>query len=154
MISVTIIAVGKVRDHRLRTLIDEYQKRIAPYAKVTVEYISAESFSPSQKAAAQKREGERLVNRLARITDADVYLLDEKGALQTSIQFARFLGNGSRARVFVIAGALGFSKAVRERFSSHVSLSPLTMPHELALTVLMEQLYRAATILNGKTYHY
>jgi 23S rRNA (pseudouridine1915-N3)-methyltransferase len=60
--------------------------------------------------------------------------------------------NNSRA-VFVIAGALGFSKKIFEGYR-RLSLSQMTMPHELARLVLIEQLYRSAMILSGKKYHY
>jgi 23S rRNA (pseudouridine1915-N3)-methyltransferase len=76
--------------------------------------------------------------------------LDERGKDMTTRQFAALLG---KERTFVIGGADGLSAGLKERAAAVVRLSSLTLPHALAQVVLLEQIYRAATLLTGHPYH-
>ena len=88
--------------------------------------------------------------RLAPPKGARLVVLDERGRDLTTEQFARLLGGPA---AFVIGGADGLSAGLKEKAGLLVRLSSLTLPHALAQVVLVEQLYRAATLLTGHPYH-
>lgn len=151
MLNITLITVGKIKENSLNELALEYLKRIKPYGRLVVEELKAEPFSNSTKDKAKKLEGERIEAAIARKNGAEVYLLAEHGVLFNSLDFAAKIKD--RELVLVIAGSLGFAKELELKYPK-ISLSPLTFPHELARVVLLEQIYRAATIINNKEYHY
>jgi len=94
---------------------------------------------------------ERLgVKRLALPKNAYVVALDERGKDLTTEQFAKLL---QRETAFVIGGADGLDEKIRKEAALLLRLSALTLPHALAQVVLLEQIYRAATILTGHPYH-
>jgi 23S rRNA (pseudouridine1915-N3)-methyltransferase len=152
MLNITIITIGKVREDYLDQAASEYIKRIKPYGRLTLQELKAESFSDTTKDKAKKLEAERIEAVLKRKDEADIYLLSEHGTLFDSLKFAAKL-NSHQELVLVIAGSLGFAKDLENKYPK-ISLSPLTFPHELARVVLLEQIYRAATIINKKEYHY
>lgn len=153
MLDICLVAVGSVRDLNLRAACAEYEKRLKPYARVSVIEVKPEPFSDASRAdAARRAEGERVLKALARYPIETVRLLSESGEAFDSLSFAQSVSAGPM--VFVIGGALGWSDEVLSAPYKRVSLSPLTFPHELARLVLFEQLYRAATIGAGKRYHY
>lgn len=151
MLNITLVVIGKIKDKSLSNLAEDYQRRIKPYARLVVEELKAESFLESTKNKAKKNEAERIISYLEKKEGAEIYLLAEHGALFNSLDFAKKIGN--KEIVLVIAGSLGFDKELENKYPK-ISLSPLTFPHELARVVLLEQIYRATTILNGKEYHY
>jgi 23S rRNA (pseudouridine1915-N3)-methyltransferase len=153
MLKLTIIAFGKMRTKELKNLSEEYLKRLSPYAKVEVVELEPESFQPGEEVRAKKKEAERLLDYIHRHKLGTVILCDERGREFTSTEFALELEKMGEV-VLVIGGALGFGESVKEMHQVKLALSKLTLPHELARVVLMEQLYRAGTILAGKTYHY
>ena len=152
MLNITIITIGKVREDYLNQAASEYIKRIKPYGRLTLQELKAESFSDTTKDKAKKLEAERIEAVLKRKDEADIYLLSEHGTLFDSLKFAAKI-NTHKELVLVIAGSLGFAKDLEAKYPK-ISLSPLTFPHELARVVLLEQIYRAATIINKKEYHY
>ncbi|MBI3393783.1 MAG: 23S rRNA (pseudouridine(1915)-N(3))-methyltransferase RlmH, partial [Nitrospirae bacterium] len=94
---------------------------------------------------ARLKEGSRLV------------LLDAGGRAFDSLKFARWLETRlveGRPVVLLVGGAAGVAGEIREAAEERISLSPLTLPHDLARIVLLEQIYRAMTIIKGKRYHY
>ena len=102
----------------------------------------------------REREGERLAERLP--GDAIVVACDPGGVVMDSALFARWLQDqreSARSVAFVIGGAHGLGTAVRQRANRRLSLAPWTLPHEVARLVLVEQLYRAGTIMRGEPYH-
>ena len=151
MLNITLITVGKIKEAYLNEAALEYLKRIKPYGRLTLHELKAESFSNTTKDKAKKLEGERIAAILDRKSEAEIYLLSEHGNLFDSPDFAIKI-NGKEL-VLVIAGSLGFAKELEVKYPK-ISLSPLTFPHELARVVLLEQIYRAATIINNKEYHY
>ena len=154
MLDVKIIAVGKVKNKNFGAAIVEYLKRIKPYARIELVEVKPEAFGSQNKEVAKKTEGERLLKSLASEAAGMVYLLQEQGKEFNSEKFARFLEKQNSRVVLVIAGALGFSDEIKNKYPNSISLSQMTIPHELARVVLLEQLYRAATIIQGKEYHY
>jgi 23S rRNA (pseudouridine1915-N3)-methyltransferase len=151
---VRLVVVGRVRGPLAR-LLGEYEARTAHYWKLDVVEVDAGApggrDDPDQVRAA---EAERV---LARLDDGtDVVALTREGRALSSRDLAELLGDAAlhaRDVTFVIGGAHGLAAAVLERARHRLSLSALTLPHEMARLALTEQLYRAGTILRGEPYH-
>lgn len=151
MINITLVTIGKIKELYLNKTSLEYIKRIKPYGRLVIEELKAESFLESTKNKAKDLEASRIQSFLDKKNGAEIYLLAEHGVLYNSLDFAKKIDN--KDLVLVIAGSLGFAKELEDKYPK-ISLSPLTFPHELARVVLLEQIYRAATILSNKEYHY
>lgn len=155
MFNVVILAVGKIKEKHWRTAAGEYLLRLKPYARIVIEEITPEPFKrESDKEKAKQKEGERLLAALSKYSDSEIIILDERGREFTSPEFSEFFSRETRRVVFVIGGVLGFSENFSKRTFTKIALSKMTLPHELARVVLLEQIYRAATIVSGKSYHY
>lgn len=139
-----IIVIGKCRDRRLAALADDYVARIRPLAPVEVIEL---------KDADPRREAADMVRRLgARDAARPVIALDEKGENLATNDLAHLLGaHGSLA--FLVGGADGLGDEARTRADRTVRLSSLTLTHEMARVLLLEQVYRGLTILRGLPYH-
>lgn len=153
MLDLTLVTIGKIKDKNLLAVAEEYQKRIKPFARFELLELKAAAFNENAKEKAKKEEAARIEEVLEKRKGAKIFLLAEEGIESESVAFAQFLEKINQPIVLVIAGALGWEKELRKKYSK-ISLSQLTMPHELARVVLLEQLYRAALILAGKEYHY
>ena len=148
-----VAAVGKPRDAALAAAIEHYEGRAAKYWPLEVREVREASARGAAIAAVQAQEAERLVKR---IDGAAVVACDERGTTMTSTKFAEFLRDArERARdvAFVIGGAYGLAESLRDRAQTRLALAPWTLPHELARLVLVEQIYRAGTIVRGEPYH-
>lgn len=152
MLNITIVTIGKIKEAYWREAALEYEKRLKPYSRLKIEELKAEAFSDSTKEKAKTEESKRLGIFLEKKVGADIYLLSEHGELFDSPTLAEKI-DGNKELVLVVAGTQGFSDQLFKSYPK-ISLSPLTFPHELARVVLLEQLYRAATIINKKDYHY
>jgi 23S rRNA (pseudouridine1915-N3)-methyltransferase len=139
-----IIVIGRCRDRRLAALADDYLARIRPLAPVEILEL---------KDADPRREAADMVRRLgARDAARPVIALDERGEDLTTADLARLLGaHGSLA--FLVGGADGLGDEARARADRTVRLSSLTLTHEMARVLLLEQVYRGLTILRGLPYH-
>lgn len=153
MNKITIVVVGKIKEKFWQTAIEEYAKRLKPYAVLNFVEIKAESFSNQNKKQAQIIENQRLIKVLEKYNNQNIYLLAEAGQEFDSLKFAKFIENKSEL-VLVIGGALGWAEEIKQKYPQSISLSQLTMPHEMARVVLLEQIYRAVSISKGKEYHY
>lgn len=153
MLDITIIAYGKIKDKTWQAAAQEYLKRLRPYARIKIEELKAESFSARNKNEVKKIEGQRLLERLRGYLGAEIRLLSEMGEEMDSLQLATWLEKPTRKIVLVIGGTLGFTAEIIKTYQG-LSLSRLTFPHELARVILLEQIYRAASIIQGKDYHY
>ncbi len=154
--SILVVAVGKLKEKYLQPGIDEYLKRIKRFSKI--ELLRVKEEVKSEKKGEQEailREGERILNTLS--PRDKLIALSEEGKLFSSKEFAEFLqkiqSEGQGRLVFAIGSGPGLSLQVKERADFLLSLSPLTFPHQLALLLLLEQLYRSYTILNNLPYH-
>ncbi|MFA5131203.1 MAG: 23S rRNA (pseudouridine(1915)-N(3))-methyltransferase RlmH [Patescibacteria group bacterium] len=152
MLDITILTIGKIKDKSYAHLAAEYLKRLRPYARIKMVELEAVAFSEKMRDKAKDYEGEKIENYLSKQTEAIMYLLAERGLEMPSPEFAYWLEKKTPL-ILVVGGALGFSEALYQKYPS-LSLSALTFPHELARVVLLEQIYRAATILGQKNYHY
>ena len=153
MFKITIVAVGKIKEKFWQEALKEYQKRLKPYAVLEIIEVKAESFRAHNKQSAQNKENQRLLEDLAKYDKQNVYLLAERGQEFDSFGLAKFI-QANPNLVLVLGGALGWAETIKLKYSKSISLSQLTMPHEMARVVLLEQIYRAATILQNKEYHY
>jgi len=152
-VKLRVVAVGRDRSGLFAPAAEEYAKRLGRYVKFElVEVPEARRHAGTPRA--KDEEGESL---LARIGERErVVLLDERGTEETSEVFARRVARWlSRAQdvALVIGGSDGLSDAIRARGEETLALSRLTLAHRLARVVLLEQLYRAMTILRGEPYH-
>ncbi|MDY0300322.1 MAG: 23S rRNA (pseudouridine(1915)-N(3))-methyltransferase RlmH [Trichlorobacter sp.] len=149
-----VIWLGKSREQWVKTAIDEYAGRIKHYLPFFLNELKEEK--DAQSAAGRHREGERLLKQL--LPQAILVVLDEKGRQMNSEAFATFIGRhrdeGTTEMVFAIGGAYGFSDEVRKRADFTLSLSAMTFTHQMVRPFLLEQIYRACTILNREPYHH
>jgi len=155
--TIKLFCVGKTKEQHLRQAIDEYLKRISRYVPVEYSEIKAEKRGKKySESEVKQREYER-IRKLLKPQEL-VIALDEKGVQYSSIEFSEFI---SRCQVrgdiktltFVTGGATGFSEAFISEADVVLSLSKMTFPHQLCRLILIEQLYRAYTIIAGESYH-
>lgn len=155
MLKITVITLGKFKEQAFLELEREYLKRMSPFAKIKIIEIPEIPYRKNQDLEAVKaEEAEKIVRQLPE--NGIVILLEEKGTLRNSKDFAQFLertGGLGRELVFVIGSGIGLHESLKRYSNYSVSLSPLTFPHNFARVLLEEQLYRACTILAGKEYH-
>ncbi len=152
--NITILAIGKKRSEYYEPAMNEYLQRIVRPFSIEAHIVDAANHEDGR--ICKERETTRL---LERIQSRDyVIALDERGRDSTTQQLADTLTrlqNYSIAHVvFIIGGAYGFDDRVRDRANAILRLSSLTLPHELARLVLVEQLYRATNIIGGGKYHH
>jgi len=154
-----VISVGRVREKFYREGVDEYRKRLKPYVPVELVEGLEEKIDPTASAAqverALGREKERILNY---VHDDDLLvILDEGGQEMSSQEWASWLQGleqTGRSRVsFVIGAANGLHKELKQQADFKISLSRMTFLHQMAVLVLMEQLYRAVKIQRGEPYH-
>ena len=143
---VTILAVGHKMPSWIEEGLREYTRRMPP--EIRVELVEV------KPARDKDTEGEKLLDALP--SGATLLALDERGkAVSTqglSVMLSEWMRDASHP-AFVIGGADGLSEAVKERASKLISLSTLTLPHQLVRVLLAEQLYRAWSILARHPYH-
>jgi 23S rRNA (pseudouridine1915-N3)-methyltransferase len=153
---VTILNVGRVRQNFIQEGEQEYLKRLrgTPLALSLVE-LGLEAPESLSVTEVQEREATELLKKLEAFDY--VIALDERGKQKTSKEFTQLIDtqmqSGTRSLAFVIGGAFGFSEKIRQRANYVLSLSSLTLPHQLTRLVLIEQIYRAHTIMRGIAYH-
>ena len=151
---ITILAVGRLKERHFRDAAQEYLKRLTPYATVEVVEVPDRDVTRDE-ARALAEEGAALLRAIPE--GAHVVALDVTGAGRTSEEFAAWLEEGMVAGrsnvVFVVGGAAGLAPDVVARAGERLSLGPMTLPHQLARVVLLEQIYRAFRIIRGEPYH-
>ncbi|MBN1283707.1 MAG: 23S rRNA (pseudouridine(1915)-N(3))-methyltransferase RlmH [Proteobacteria bacterium] len=137
---ILILPIGRIRARPIAEIAADYAKRISHYAPLQVLPCRDEP-----EAISNLKPGDHMV------------LLDAGGRQQSSEGLSRMISGhqmrGTRRMVFLIGGPGGAGELAKDRASSVLSLSPMTFPHELAQAILLEQLYRAFTILRGEPYH-
>ena len=152
----SLFFTGKTSSDYLEKGIAEYEKRIKRYIEFEIKTIKDIKASKSMPVKTVKiKEGEQI---LKHIKNTDVLiLLDEKGKLFTSKEFAQYINHKNSTRVkhliFLIGGAYGFSEQIYKRANGKISLSKMTFSHQPIRLLFAEQLYRAFTIIKGEPYH-
>lgn len=147
----TFLSVGKDRSGLFAPGVAEYVGRLSHVAKVALVELP-----PSRTTGARARD-EEAAALLAKVGARDTLVaLDERGRSLSSVDFSRWLGqrrDDAQDVTFAIGGDEGLGDEVRRRASLVLSLSAMTLPHRLARLVLVEQVYRAFTLLRGEPYH-
>lgn len=151
---ITLLAVGRLKERHYRDAAQEYLKRLTPYASVDVVEIADRDVTRDE-ARALAEEGSAILKALPE--GAYVVLLEVGGHQYSSEEFAGWIQAGmlqGRSHLaFVIGGAAGLAPEVLFRADSRISLGPMTLPHQLARVVVLEQVYRASRIMRNEPYH-
>lgn len=151
---VRLIAVGKVRERYLAEAIADFRTRLRPYHRL--EEIEVRAADGGDPARAMRTEGDAILKLLD--PAEHVWLLERTGEGMDSEELARRIERlphqGIARLTFVVAGTYGASKELLERADVRWSLSPLTLLHEWARALVLEQLYRAAKIARDEPYHH
>ena len=152
-----LIVVGKTTDKRFEAIIQEYVERICHYIPFAVEVVPELKNTKGLSQNEQKeREGELIQKNLQ--PGDYVVLLDEHGNERGSMEFAAWIQKkmsaGPKRLVFIVGGPYGFSDAIHKRGCEEVSLSKMTLSHQMVRMFFVEQIYRAMTIMNGEPYHH
>ena len=155
--TIKLLAIGKTDSKELQKLIEDYQKRLGFYIKFEFEVIpdlkNVKNLTEDQQ---KQKEGELILGKLSS-TDV-LILLDENGKQMDSVSFSDYLqkhmNSGIKQLVFVIGGPYGFSPEVYEKAQGKLSLSKMTFSHQMVRLFVVEQLYRAFTILRKEPYHH
>ena len=150
---IRVLAVGKDRSGLYAPAVEEYAGRLARYARFELVEVP----EARKRAGTPQAKDEEADSILSRLDDRErVVALDDRGEEPTSVELARKVEGwmrGGHDVALVIGGADGLGAAVLERAAERLALSRLTLAHRLARLVLVEQLYRAFTILRGEPYH-
>jgi 23S rRNA (pseudouridine1915-N3)-methyltransferase len=147
-VKIKIAWIGKTKESAIASLTEEYLRRIARYVQV-------EGTPLRDDAALLEMCGRSAGSKGG--AKSTLVLMDSRGKELSSEQFAKFLGDYqdriSLPLIFAVGGADGFSEQTRSAAKHTISLGKMTLAHELARAVLLEQVYRAFTILKGHPYH-
>jgi 23S rRNA (pseudouridine1915-N3)-methyltransferase len=149
-----VAVVGKARNPALGKAIRDYETRAARYWPLDVHEVREERASGNSIDKVKEREGVRLSTRIPE--RAQTVACEQGGRALDSAQFADLLKRArdeDRDLAFLIGGAFGLTAGVSTRATFKLSLAPWTLPHEIARLVLVEQIYRAGTIVRGEPYH-
>lgn len=159
MLGITLIAVGRLKEKFYAAALEEYAKRLSSYCRFEVIEVKDESIpenpSETEKLTVLEREAERIIAKIPK--GAKVITLCVEGKQMPSERFAELISklavDGASKIVFVIGGSMGLSESVKKLSDLRLSFSEMTFPHMLMRVILAEQIYRAFTITEGKTYH-
>lgn len=154
---ITLMVMGKSSSKLLAPAIADYQKRLTHYIPFKLLELPDIKKGKGMSEAQQKEaEGKAFLNQFQ--PSDYVVLLDERGKEYSSMEFADYLQNkmsaGLKRVLFVVGGPYGFSPAVYDRADFKISLSRMTLTHEMIRLLFVEQIYRAMTILRGESYHH
>ncbi|MBO4400804.1 MAG: 23S rRNA (pseudouridine(1915)-N(3))-methyltransferase RlmH [Selenomonadaceae bacterium] len=145
---IKICTIGRLKEKFLIDGVNEYLKRIKPFAKVEVAEIP--------ECRTLEEEGAKLLAQVLR--ESFVIVLDVAGETLSSENFAEKIAalnlHGVSEITFIIGGAFGLSDEVRRAANFRLSFSPMTFTHQFARLILVEQIYRAFKIIRGEPYHY
>ena len=149
-----VAVVGKARNAALGEAIRDYETRAARYWPLDVHEVREERATGIPVDKVKEREAARLSEKVPE--RAQIVACELGGKSLTSDQFAELLQAAreqDRDLAFLIGGAFGLSPSVAKKSTMRLSLAPWTLPHEIARLVLVEQIYRAGTIVRGEPYH-
>ncbi len=159
MFTITLIAMGKLKEKFYLSAAAEYEKRLKGYCQFQLlelpEVRLPDNPSPAEIAAGLDREAENILSKIPK--NAWLCVLTPEGNLLSSEKLAEKLQNvklsGKSNACFLIGSSFGISPKIKALADYKLSMSPMTFPHHLARIMVMEQLYRAESILAGSKYH-
>ena len=152
--NIKLIYIGKNKSNNIELLVNEYEKKINHFFKFNIVCLK-NKIQSSEKSIILKSETELFLKHIDK--DEIIILLDEKGKEFSTIEFSKFVSenlmNRTKNLTFVIGGAYGFSKKIKDLFNFKISISKMTFSHDMARLFFTEQLYRSLTIINNIPYH-
>ena len=156
MIKIKLVCVGKIKENYFLDAVKEYEKRLSRYCQFQIKELKEENFNDnpteSDIKSIIKKEGESILKEIK----GKAILLDIKGKEYTSVEFSslikEFIDKGEEV-TFIIGGSYGVSQDVKDKAHVKISFSKMTFPHTMFRVMLVEQIYRAYTIINGAKYH-
>lgn len=157
--NILIIALGRLKEKYLTDAFKEYEKRISAFGRVTLEELEPERLPDNPTEAEIERalntEADKILGKIPRNSFTAALCIE--GKQRDSVAFAGLLSdaslNGKSTAVFIIGSSYGLSERVKKAADVRLSMSEMTFPHQLARIMLMEQLYRAFTIISNRKYH-
>jgi len=158
-VRIRVVLVGRVKEKYLQAGMQEYLKRLGPYARVEFDSLQDDPVpdgpSAAQEEQVKAREGERILKTLE--PSSFVIALDALGQNLSSEELSRFLEEralrGQSSLSFVIGGSLGLAPGVLQRADYRLSLGRMTFLHQMVPLLLLEQVYRGFKISRGEPYH-
>ena len=159
MITVRIVALGKLKEACLRDAVAEYEKRLKLFCRLQIVEIPAyrlpDNPSPAQIADALEKEAAEIEKQIPH--GAFVFSMCIEGKMLPSESFSQMIEkaavDGAATVVFVIGSSYGLAERIKSKSDFRLSMSPMTFPHQLARVMLLEQIYRAFQISHGGKYH-
>lgn len=154
---IKILAIGKTDQAELQALIDIYLNRLKHYVRLELVVLNDIKNSKNLSPSDQMIKEAELLSKHLQNTDT-VFILDEKGKDYNSKGFAqklqKLMNVGTKQLVLIIGGPYGFSPEFKQKANGSLSLSNMTFSHQMIRLFLVEQIYRAFTILNNQPYHH
>lgn len=152
------MCVGRLKSGPERELYTRYATRIAALRRIGLEGLDLREIDESKAKTSTERMAREGRELLALLPEAAMLVVfDERGKSADSLAFADFIGrardDGSRSLWFLVGGPEGVDPMVRERAAAIYSFGRMTLPHQLVRVLVVEQIYRAMTILSGHPYH-
>lgn len=152
---IKLLVVGKTSNTFIKSLISDYEDRINHFINYEIIEINLKKNKNISEKEIKKKEGIKILDRIEK--KDYVVLFDENGKEYSSVEFSEFIKNKitnfSKKIIFVVGGAYGFSDDIYVRSNSLISLSKMTFSHQMIRIFILEQLYRAFTIINNHPYH-
>lgn len=154
--NISVILTGKTDDKYIEEGISRYEQRISRYTNLNFKVLNIKKKAQKISEKELKKTESKFI--LEKINENDfVILLDEGGKSLSSVKFAEFLNNkmisGLKNITFIIGGAFGVDESLKKRADFVFSMSAMTFSHQMIRLFLLEQIYRAFTILNNEPYH-
>ena len=157
MLKVYLLWPGKTKEPWIKQGMDFYLKRLRNYYQVTIIETRPSRRQGKRAELSIKDEGKVLLEQIKKVS-GEYYVLDIKGREMSSKDLAKLIkeneDTGQNRIVFVIGGAYGIDHEIVKKAKKAISLSKMTFTHEMARLILLEQLYRAASINSGSPYHH
>ncbi|MBS3969051.1 MAG: 23S rRNA (pseudouridine(1915)-N(3))-methyltransferase RlmH [Clostridia bacterium] len=156
---IDIIAVGKIKEKYIQKGLQEYLKRLGPYARIKIIEVNDEKIpanaSLAEEEGIRQREGDKILAKVK--PDSFIVTLEIDGELLTSGAFAQkveeLMVSGKSHLTFIIGGSIGLSDDIKRRADLKISFGRFTYPHQLMRLILMEQIYRCYRIIRKEPYH-
>lgn len=157
--NIDLIVVGKIKEKYYQQAINEYLKRMTPYAKVriieVIDEATKDRMSEAEVVQVLEKEGQRILSHLK--SDMKIWVMAIEGDLVTSEVMAKTLADyrnyGNSKLAIIIGGSLGLSQTVKAKADALISFGRITLPHQLMRVIMTEQIYRAFRIIHGHAYH-
>lgn len=154
---IKLLVIGKTDSGELQKLMDVYLKRLKHYVKFELQVLPDIKNTKNLSVSEQMEKEAQLIMKHAESAES-FYLLDENGLEYSSVDFAKLLqkqmNRGIREWVLVIGGPYGFSDVIKQKANGKISLSKMTFSHQMVRLFIVEQIYRACTILRNEPYHH